>query len=68
MSDKLLTKFFNTPGICSEQELNEVKLFLENFNDTLKMYRTASGHEPAGFTIDSELDKVKWYLQSPYLG
>jgi len=57
-----LCKFFRTPGLCSKKELDEVKLFLSNLNDNLKIYIDATGYEPRGKQLESNIDKVDWYL------
>jgi hypothetical protein len=57
----ILKRFFYSPGFCSMEELEKIKLFLIQYKKFHDLYKKVKGHEPIGFTLDKDLDDVKWY-------
>ncbi len=62
IDDELLNKFSQTPGLCTILELSKVKKFLLTYKGYHDKYVQVMGHEPLGFTLDSELQKVDAYI------
>ena len=63
MIDKeILEKFFDRPGLCSLNELEEVRVFLERFKLYRDRYIDAVGYLPQGLTLEGNLDQVNWYI------
>lgn len=60
MDHQLLIKFAQTPGYCSEQEIDDVLEWLTEFRQCLEIYKAALG-EPVGLSVDSHIDKANWY-------
>lgn len=58
----LLEKFSLEPGLMTHSQILEVKKFLVQFNNDLKIYRKHYG-DPIGFSVDSLMDKVEFYEQ-----
>ena len=59
-SNEVMIKLANAPGLCSLEEIIEVEAWLKFFNEHLKAYKAVYG-EPAGFSVDSLLDKIAYY-------
>lgn len=59
---KVLTKVFNTPGICTIEELEDSKLFLEDLKEKLGIYLKANLTHPLGETLSVNIETVKWYI------
>jgi hypothetical protein len=58
-----IEKVLNRPGICTQNELRDCKEFISNLQENLKIYISSAGHEPIGFTLDSQLDRIEEYLK-----
>lgn len=58
---KILTKFTNTPGTCTLEEVELVKEFLGSYLKYRDIYRQSTGSDPVGAIIESTLKKVDWY-------
>jgi len=59
---ELLQKLFNTPGLCSIEELEICNDFLSELKERLDTYVDAVGYEPLGKTLEVNLAKVQWYV------
>lgn len=57
----LMLRVANEPGLCSKEDIKVVHDWLVSFNEQLKLYKSVYG-EPAGLSVDSRLDGLKWYL------
>lgn len=57
-----LRKFFNEPGLCSLEELEETQKFILDLKDKLDLYASELGYVPQGATLDVHIDKVRWYI------
>lgn len=44
VSESILTKFSNTPGLCSINELNKVKEFIEHYVKIRDLYKKSFGN------------------------
>lgn len=49
------------PGLSNLKKTEDVYEFLVMFQSMLAAYRSAFG-EPAGLSVESKIDTVKWYL------
>jgi hypothetical protein len=57
------TKFLKAPGSCSLEEVGTVRTFLDDYIYLRDIYRSCSGDDcPIGYTLESILDKVLWYV------
>ena len=59
----ILLKFAATPGLCSNEELENIKQFLEEYLVYRNMYRDGFDIDPKGQTIEVHLDRVTWYMK-----
>lgn len=63
MNKELLTKFRNSPGTMTTDELNALKEFLTIFIGLFSEYSQFQDHEGvARNLIKSDIDKVEWYI------
>ena len=60
--EETLKKFRSAPGLCTVKELVNTKLFIEELKFNLDIYIRVHGHEPMGHTLESNLDKIEWYI------
>jgi hypothetical protein len=60
--DKILKKFFITPGFCTKLELTRVKKFILKFIEIRDIYKLATNHDPIGQTLESKLDCINWHI------
>jgi hypothetical protein len=57
---EVLLKFDQSPGLCTYDEIMDVKEWVTEFNKHLCIYKDVFG-EPAGLSVRSKLDKLDWY-------
>jgi len=61
IDSKLLIKFSQSPGLCTKKELDDIEEYLTIYKEHQDLYKKAIGSDPLGYTLDSHLDKLKWY-------
>ena len=59
---ELLNKFQTAAGLLTHDELNQIKKFIMAYKTYRDIYRTGFNHEPLGLTLESQLDKIDWYI------
>lgn len=57
----LLTKFNTTPGLCSHEEVLEVKSFMTDYKKYHDIFKESYGFSPELLFLDGELKKIIWY-------
>lgn len=57
-----IEKYFKSPGLCTVEECQEAKKFLEEYKIYRDKYRGLVGYDPLGFTLESNIDKADWYI------
>lgn len=58
--DSLLRKVAREPGLCSLEEIQEVKKWIEEFNENLNIYSSVYG-EPHGHSVEMNIVGLSWY-------
>lgn len=58
ISVSILSKFANSPGLCSIDELKEVELFINTYIELRDLYKESFNNEPIGLTLESKLDII----------
>jgi hypothetical protein len=61
MDSATLIKFSQEPGLMTLEKIQEVKLWLEQFQSMLDIYRPALG-DPRGLSVVAYMDKADWYI------
>jgi hypothetical protein len=61
ISSELLSKFSFKPGLCSIEELNEVKDYYISYKAHQDLYKKSIGTEATKHTLDSKLSTIEWY-------
>ena len=57
-----MLKVARGPGICSQKEIEDTFHWLEEFRKQLAIYKSVYG-EPAGLSVDSAIDNLKYYIK-----
>ena len=58
----LIMKSRQAPGLCSIDEIEEIHEWLKFFYEHLAAYRAVYG-EPVGYSVNSAIDKMEWYIK-----
>jgi len=58
----ILAKFDIKPGLCTIDELKDIKQFFEEYSVYRDIYRNVHQIDPVGETLETQLDKVFWYM------
>lgn len=61
ITPETLTTFAQTPGLATQEQIQQIKEFLLEYKNMRDMYRAAFNFDPVGFTLESNLDTVHWY-------
>lgn len=59
---EVVTKFFDTPGLCTEEELLLTKDFIINFKLMYDVYCKVRSVNPFKHMLTSNIDQVDWYI------
>jgi hypothetical protein len=62
MNTELLRKFSNTPGLCSIDEVLQVRDFFVEVNEMVGLFREAFGYDPIGNILQTKIISLTLYL------
>ena len=60
---ELLSKFNETPGYCTIDELLKINDFLKGLIHPFEIFWNFLGYNPIGYTLEAKIEKCEWYIK-----